>query len=546
MKKIHILRLTLVASVVASLAGCGTYTANSEVKKTASDAELAVLRYKNTTLARIESTKSPTKDFAQDVNAPWLAGKAIPLSKEMTLPAVLRQRLNLSSNSVDALGRTKITALSPDCNPSTYTLPRLASCITSLIGVPVRVKPDALLPAEKFVQRGGATTTTPTAASAGPGVLNVAPVDMELNTLLDLADAHFGVFHRVTANGTVEIFRIETKVLRIKALAQKVTTKVVNPSGFGDTSNTTYENTATDVLASMKTTLLVMGTIAGTVDINPEAKTVVVTDTPEAIARMETFIDSENKRLNRRVTLVFEQLFVSSKNGAEAAVDWSLLYGKLSTATPNTFSSPGNVGSGSAGSAGFSVRGTGAFSGTTLLINALNEMGLFVTRRTFPISTINGNAATIGLPTVFDYVAQVQSNSVTSTSGTVTAPSVTQKEDKFGVFLTVTPEAHDDGQISISVNMSDRSGTLTPYTVQVGGAGTTIQQRNIQETNLTGRSILRTGVPHVIGGLDEMINTSKQRRLDENAPIILGGSDAINQSQRRIILVVTAVAEDGI
>lgn len=361
-----------------------------------------------------------------------------------------------------------------------------------------------------------------------------------------MVDAHFGVFHRVTDNGTVEIYRIETKVLRLKTLAQKVTSRVVNPSGFGDTSNTSYENLSTDVLSSMKTVLQAMGTNAGSVEINPESKSVIVTDTPDAIARMESYIDSENKRLNRRVTLVFEQLFVTNKTGVEASVDWSLLYGKVGGGTPNTFASPGSVGQGSAGSASFTVRGSGPFSGSSLMIKALNEMGLSVTRRTFPISTLNGNSATIGLPTVFDYVAQVQSNSVTSTTGTVTAPSVSQKEDKFGAFLTVTPEAYDDGQVSISVNLSDRTGTLTPYTVQVAGAGTTVQQRNIQEANMTGRTVLRAGVTQVIGGLDEQMSTSSKRRLDANAPIILGGSDAANSTHRRIILLVTAIAEDNI
>lgn len=373
----------------------------------------------------------------------------------------------------------------------------------------------------------------------------IGPVDIQVGTLLDLADAAWGVSHRVTDAGTIEIFRVETKVLRLKALAQKVTNVVTTSSGFTADSKSSYTSTNNDALADMKTTLLAMGTIAGDVVINPDSKSVVVTDTADSIARMQSYIDDENKRLTRRVTLVFEELFVTSNQKSQAGVDWTLLYDKL-LAPANTFSSPASLVGPNAGSAGFRVRGNGHFSGTSVLVSALNEMGLTVTRRSFPISTLNGNTATVGLPTLFDYVAQVSNTSVTSTTGTLSAPSITQKEDKFGAFLTVTPEAQDDGQVLISVNLQDRTGTLTPYTVEVGGSGTTVQQRNIQESNLSGRTVLRVGVTHLIGGLDEAASQSTERRLDKNAPILLGGSDDANQSKRRIILLVTAVAEDNI
>lgn len=540
-------RLALSMTAILVLTACGSYRGLQEVRQSADDGMARSEKYSRGVTEKVTEI-GVSHERMQEVNAPWLAGKSVPLAREVTLPPLLRTRLHLAGSSIDALGRVKITALTADCNPSTYSLPRLASCITSLIGVPVRVKPEALLPGSQFAERraiGPFGAGAATAASAASETLSVAPVEMELNALLDLADATWGVSHRVTDNGTIEIYRIETRVLRLKAMAQKVTSKVTSSSGFNAASTTSYENTAVDALASMKTTLLAMGTVAGTIDINPESKSVVVTDTPDAINRMEKYIDAENKLLTRRVTLVFEELFITNKIGREASVDWTLLYGKVAGAQ-NTFGSPASLASANAASAGFAVKGTGPFAGTSVLLKALDEMGLQVTRRTFPISTLNGNTVTIGLPTIFDYVAQVTNNAVTSASGSVSAPTVNQKEDKYGAFLTVTPEAQDDGQVLISVNLADRTGSLTPYTVQVSGSGTTVQQRNIQETNLTGRTVLRAGVTHVIGGLDETLDASSRRRLDENAPIVLGGSDAVHQSSRRIMLLVTAIAEDNI
>lgn len=546
----------ILAVVMLSTSGCGTQVAVQHIKGLADDGTDTVLVNQRATVQRTKNY-SPQVLAQQEVDEPWLAAKSVPLSRDVSLPAVLRTRLRLNAQGIDVLGQTKITVMSPECNPSTYTLQRLASCIMSLVGVPVRVAPDALQPAAQFAQRrGGAggsagaagassTGASPGAASGQAELLSVAPVDMELNTLLDMADATWGVHHRVSDNGTIEIYRLDTRVLRLKALAQKIPSTVTTSAGFKDESKTTYENTATDALASMKISLMALGTMAGSLEINPDSKSVIVTDTPPAIARIEAYLESENKRLTRRITLVFEQLYVTQSLGREMAIDWNLLYTKTSGATASLVS-PGSQASANAGKVGLSASTSGDYAGSTGFIKALDEMGMTVTRRTFPISTLSGNAQTIGLPTIFDYVASVTSSTTTSTSGTYSAPTITQKEDKYGVFLTVTPEAQDDGQILIGLNLSDRSGTLSSYSVLISGSGTTVQQRNIKETNLTARTVVRSGVTHMVGGLEEAVSQGTSRRLDDNAPIILGGSDSTSQAKRYIVLLVTAVAEDSI
>lgn len=545
------------ATLILSSAGCGTHMAVRQIQNDTSQVSQVTLAKQNELQQRVKNY-TPQVLAQQEVNQPWLAGKSVPLAREVALPAVLRTRLNLGADGLEVLGQTKVTVISPECNPSTYTLQRLASCIMALVGVPVHVSPEALQPSAQFAMRkaagaaaggagNGAAPSGPgtgSAATQGP-LLSVAPVEMELNTLLDLADATWGVNHRVRDNGTIDIYRLDTRVLRLKALAQKIPSTVTTSAGFKDESKTTYENTATDALSSMKTALMALGTMAGSVEINPDSKSVIVTDTPEAIARIEAYLESENKRLTRRITLVFEQLYVTSKQGRETAIDWNVLYTKTNGAN-STWLSPGSLASDNAAKVGVGASTIGSYAGSTGFIRALDEMGLTVTRRTFPISTLSGNAQTIGLPTIFDYVASVTSSTSTGTTGTFSAPTITQKEDKYGVFLTVTPEAQDDGQILIGLNMADRSGTLKGYTVQINGTGTTVQQRNINEANLTARTVLRSGVTHLIGGLDEALSEGTSRRLDDNAPIVLGGSDATNQSKRHMVLLVTAIAEDSI
>ncbi len=541
--KFNLRLILLPVAVTVALSGCAAYETSQDIKAKADDAFSTARRHESDVEA-LTKHYPDSKDGSDTVDAPWLAAKSVPLARNLTLPPALRANV-------------KSSAVSPQCMASNLSLETLASCITLATGIPVHVQPDALMPASMFAPRGGGSAmpavSQPQArggvvgASTGAGAMAIGPVDIQVGKLLDLADAAWGVNHRVTDDGTIEIFRLETKVLRLKALPQKVTNVVTTSSGFTTDSKSTYSATANDALADMKQTLLAMGTNAGSVVVNPDSQSIVVTDTVDAVNRMQAYIDQENKRLTRRVQLVVEELFVTSKQDSSDGVNWSLLYDKLlGNGSPNTFTSPTSVANANAGGIGFNVRGVGPFSGSSVLINALNQMGMTVTERTFPLSTINGDTVTVGLPNLFDYVAEVSNTAVTATTGTISAPSITQKSDKYGAYLTVTPEAEDDGQVLASVNLEDRTGTLTPYTVQVGGSGTTVQQRNIQESTFSARTLLRVGVTHLVGGLDEIAHTSTKARMDKDAPLILGGSDDAVKSKRHIILLITAVSEDNI
>ncbi len=86
-----------------------------------------------------------TRRAAQDVARPWLAGRAQPLARELTLPLALRANVN--------------TTLMFSDGP--MDLARLAQRITSVTHIPVHVAPDALLPLEQFLPRLGTAGHSP-------------------------------------------------------------------------------------------------------------------------------------------------------------------------------------------------------------------------------------------------------------------------------------------------------------------------------------------------------------------------------------------------
>ena len=526
----------LCAASIAVLSGCTAFTNKTEVR----DQHILTEEKISAMTMRATGRVFNSRETAQDVQVPWIAGKSVPLAKEVSVPPPLRRNV-------------RTTILSPACVSAT-ALTTVAACITEATGVAVRVKPEAVLPISMFAPRtGGTATGTPTAAVNGPSaapppIFNPQAADITLVRLLDTIAASYSVSYKLANDGALEFYRLDARTFRIKALTQKLTAKLSQITGFDANSNTSFEIKDSDALESIRKTVLSIGTVAGTVTVSPETQALIVSDTPESLERISLYLEGENKRLTRRVTLVMDQFYVSSKNESEFSLDWNLIYGALASGTSagdRAVLSPASLASAVSGSLSMTQL-TGKFAGTKLLVNALNEQGLLVQHRSFPLSTQNGVPVSLGMPTIFDYVQEVTFTPIGTGNTTAAAPTVKQKEERIGTYLTVTPEAQDDGQVIISVNFQDRTGTLTPFTISAGGFSSTIQQRNIDELSNMARTVVRVGVPTVIGGMSEVVDASRGRRLDDLAPILLGGSDAVKRSKRSMILVVTAIAEDGV
>ena len=541
-------RFSLSIVMLCSLSACGLMQQQQAVQTSATNTETKIASASKDTVSKVQDFRN-VFERNQDVDAPWLAGRSIALAKEVTIPAALRNNV-------------RVTTLASQC---TTSLTALATCLSASTGIPMRVKPDALMPLALFVPRGSsgsgsaaasasAVRPTSTAAPANPSTQGpsntgfaVEGVEIPIHKLLSMMDAYWGVSHKLNDEGILEFYRLETRVLRLKAIAQQMNSVSKLNTGFNEASSTTMEIKNQDAVGSMRATLLAMGTLAGDVMISSDTKAVTVTDTPESITRIANYLEEENKRLTRRVTLIVEELVVTRKDLTEFSIDWNIVYGALNNATTaNSQRSPASLTSALAGALTLPVKGSGKFAGSSVLINALNEQGLTVAARSFPVSTLNGTPYSLGLPTIFDYVDKAQTNIATSGQGIVITPSISQKEDKIGSFVTITPDAQDDGQILVALKFENRSGTLTPYTVTASGGSVGVQQRNIDEINGIGKTVLRMGIPTIFGGVSELTDESQGRRLDSDAPLLLGGSDKIKRHKRSLILVITAIAEDGI
>jgi type IVB pilus formation R64 PilN family outer membrane protein len=472
---------------------------------------------------------------AQDVAKPWLAGRARPLAREVTLPAALRK--NVDTTLMFAGGEADLAAL--------------AQQIARATGIPVRIRPDAMLPPQLFLPRlSGAAAAAP----ALPTRAELPHGPQPLPRVLDALAWRLGVYWRYT-DGAIDFYRTETRVFDVRALtlAARADVKLgrsgkTGAEGFENTSNTTLSTGEQDTLAAVRARIEPFLTRAGTLAaVAGAGGSVVITDTRDALDQVGRFIDRENKALTRRVRLVFEEVTVVAKDGQTAAIDWNAIYSAAGAAVSLALPAPADV---TAGVAGLGVH-SGPFRSSRALISALSEVATVVRHSTVPVLTLNRRPVTHAVRTTFSYIDQVQSTSISASgaggAGTaLPAVSISQKHETVGSFLTLVPDAQEDGQILLSVAY-DNTVAQPLKSLSFGKAG---NQLEIQQVTIDGNGTvqqveLRAGQPMVISGFDRRQDEYDRRRPVQGVPLLAGGTDHAATQRATTVVIVTAQVEEG-
>ncbi|OZI24039.1 hypothetical protein CAL26_08670 [Bordetella genomosp. 9] len=474
---------------------------------------------------------------AQDVARPWLAGRARPLAREATLPAALRR--NVDTTLMFSGGEADLAVL--------------ADRIALATGIGVKVRPDALLPAELFLPRlavsQGGGTPFPARASLPDGA-------QPLPRVLDALAWRLGVYWRY-ADGAIEFYRTETRVFDVRALTlnARADARLGRASGkggegFQNTSNTTLSSGDHDAIAAVRARIEPFLTRAGTVTAAPGAgNSIVVNDTRDALDQVARFLERENKALTRRVRLVFEEITVVGKDQARAGIDWNLLY--QGTRAAVSMASPGLAGA-SAGLASAGVRND-LFGGSKAIIAALSEVGTIVRHSSVPVLTLNRRPVTHAVRTTFSYVDQVQGSvSAPVAAGQALQPtllpgvSINQKQETVGSFLTLVPDAQEDGQILLSIAYDNTvAQPLKSLTFGKPGNPLEVQQITIDGNGMVQQVELRAGQAMIISGFDRREDEYDRRRLTPDAPYAMGGSDRASTQRTTTVIIVTAQVEEG-
>lgn len=478
------------------------------------------------------ATHASRHQAAQDVSRPWLAGKARPLAREVTLPVALRAKVN--------------TTLLFD--GGAVSLPVLAQRITRATGIPVHVRPESLLPAEAFVSRLEVTGHAPLQSTAPTVALDGGAEP--LARTLDRVAAQLGVLWRY-ADDRLEFYRTETRAFDVRVLTLQAAAEAslglrsdASRQGFASTSSTELVLPSQDLLATVRARIEPFLSRAGVVVAEPGAGAMlVVTDTPEALRRVAAFVDRENRAMTRRVRLLFEELTVAIEDSAEAGIDWNLVFAGAKFAA-----SAGMAGAAAVDAGFLGMQSTdGRFAGSELLVKALGSVGRVVRRNSLPMLTLNRRPVTHAVRTTFSYIDKVETTNQRGHYDTqLPTVSVSQREETVGSLITLVPDAQEDGQILLSVAYDNTvAQPLKSITFGDSSNPLQLQQITIDGNGTVQQVALMPGQPLVISGFDRSRQETGSRRLNPGLPLALGGSDKASTERLSTVMVVTAHLEEG-
>lgn len=472
---------------------------------------------------------------AQDVAKPWLAGRARPLARELVLPEALQANIDT----------TLLFAGRAD-------LPVLAERLTRATGIAVRVRPDALLPADLFLPRL-AVQSPLTVPAATQVELYTGP--RPLPSTLDALASRLGIYWRYHQDA-IEFYRTQTRVFDVRSLTLSSRADVrlgrgnsEGSNGFENTSNASLSSGELNALQSVAARITPFLTRAGVIgDYSAGGSTLVITDTPAVLEQIAHFIDRENASLTRRIRLVFEEITVQAKESAEGGIDWSAVYASAQAAASLAVSSTISPGSGSLG-VGLNQ---GPFQGSKAIVSALNEVRAVVRHSSVPIVTLNRRPVTHAVRTTFSYIDQVQSSSVAAvnTSGSAVglpSVSISQKEETVGTFLTLVPDAQENGQILLSIAYDNTvAQPLKSITFGESGNQIQVQQITIDGNGTVQQVELRPGQTMIISGFERRQSEFDRRRLSAEAPLLAGGKDRAATQKTTTLVLVTAQIEESL
>lgn len=559
-------------TIAAAVTGCAVY---SDKKATDAYADDISRSSHNQVNLQREAASIAAKRSAQIVNRPFIAGKARPIAREVTLPAPLRGSVDtvmLFSDDADLVG--------------------LAARIQRSTGIMVKVTPDALMPLESFTPRladprsgtnTGVAISAPSTAwldnpvaldsplpvggfrTGGPArpMVPVLPVSTRpltangsqpLPAVLDSIALRLGVYWKYDAEiGGLVFYRTETRSFEVRNAEMQAASEMgIDLSGGVDSKGSSgIKSDSKSSLATIKDEKGPLEAIVGRVQqfmtqagqvAAGNGGLIVVTDTKTALDQIERYLEQENRMRSRRVELVFEEITIENTQSSQAGIDWNLMFqsgGQGNGLDVNGLNSLIEQ-EGAAISLGASV-GSGQWAGSSIAMQALSKVGKIVDRKLNTFGSNNGQPATTGRPERQKYISELEQTQSYSDSSAPTV-SVTQEEEVSGRILTVVPFAYANGDINLAVKYDN---TPTPqFEKQVLPDGSYVQSPRSITDVLVRTATVRSGQPFVISAYSQDSTAYSERRVDRKAPMLFGGSDIADKSERVTVLVLTAMVRE--
>ncbi len=453
--------------------------------------------------------------------------------------------------------------------------------VTKLCGFPIRITADALAMASSqatTLHSGASGTVLPplpetnrptysnTARQSASGLIsNIKWNNQPLEGLLDLVTARFGLSWRKMGR-SVSIFYLDTKTFNFYAIPSATEMQSVIQSGtsvaagisnggsgdssasgslsgtMGSNQTTAVElkTSITDDLAKNVQSMLTPG--VGRMAISSATGTLTVTDTPEVLARVESYLEDQNRNLTKQVLLNVKVLSVTLTNKDSLGIDWNLVYQSLTNKFGFSFKSAGELDP-SANSGAISILDNatgraGQFAGTSLIVQALSQQGKISMITSPSVTTLNLQPVPVQVARQTSYLASVQSTN-TAQVGITTAltPATVTTGFNMNLLPYVMPDRRLLLQYSINLSALRRLRSVT-------SGNSTIEIPEIENRIFSQKVRLKSGETLVLSGFEQSTDGGSQAGVGEKNNILLGGSSMAERRHDVIVVLITPIVLD--
>jgi type IVB pilus formation R64 PilN family outer membrane protein len=474
---------------------------------------------------------------------------------------------------------TDITRLPVTFAPDVFSSTQVAPVATpTMQGAPVTQSPDlnSLLNGMGL----GANQGGNTAGVVGNSIRSVTgnrtamKVDFNgrLSQFLNQVSAQFGVAWEY-GDGEIRIFRNITKTYTIHALPSNISLSsaltadnnaAASTGGTGGTSSgaTGGSNQKVTSDVSIKIwddiTKAVNGIVGsqGTVTTAVSTGTITVTAPSPVISKVQSYLDGQNERLSRQVSVSIQVLSVQLTDNDNYTLDVAGLFSQagnygiaFGNAAGGAVSLAGGVlnsvtplVSGNGGGANIGVA-NGPLKGTSALIQALSEKGRVSVKTTTSVTTLNGVPAPVQVANTRGYVASISVSNYggSSSSGTTSQTSLTPGSVTTGFSMSLLPRIDPDGEgllMQFAINLSDLQGAQNGFDT-FSTNGSTIQLPNINSRNFVQQAEVPNGSTLVLTGFEQVNDNADRKGTGDPSFMGLGGSQVGTRGRTAIVILMT-------
>lgn len=503
--------LMLGAAISMAMTGCATYRDVTHAQENAQ-------RVVNERTDAARTVQRPSSSFV--VDSGFYAARA-PIESTGTvrrapLPAVFQKNADLNR-------------LTP------VTISEVAAHITKVSGYRVVISPDV--------------TDTTAGASSLPEIMYSG----SLAGLLDNVTGSLNLSWRWSSD-RIEIFRYETKMFKINALAgtTDVSTTLDTTSsstvasssvgGAGQSGNEGNSGQRTKIASNFDlwtdVTNVIKGILSanGTLTVAASGGIISVRDTPMVLSQVEAQVREFNRIYGRQVKLNVEVYAVensaSDNYGADFSLKWNQAAGKYGFGYTNN--GTGGTGSGPGLSA---VINTGPFGGSSVVLQALNSIGNTSLLTSGSVSSLNGQSVPLNVSTEQAYL---QSYSTTLTSGNAgnSTTTLTPGVVTGGFSMHFTPHVLEDNNVMLRYSI-DLSSVDQIATFEAPDGNSAIQLPTRSVRNFMQNVSVKSGQTLVLTGFQQTSDMKNDSGPFSSKAWFLGGKKTADKKTKTIVIVVT-------